>query len=156
MPLRVNLHQLEEKDFYLEGEIPAEELSLEETDELVHLRQPLEYDLTVQKIDQSILVQGTLRARLDCECARCLKAFQETLELSDWTALLPLDGPEKVELKDDSVDLTPVLREDILLGFPQHPLCESDCAGLPNRIAPEPAQSENASAWSELNKLKFK
>jgi uncharacterized metal-binding protein YceD (DUF177 family) len=81
--------------------------------------------------------------------------------MPEWTLLLPLDGPEKVDLKNDSVDLTPYLREDILLEFPQHPLCEADCAGLPNRLAASskktagPGQTPNASAWAELNKLKF-
>jgi uncharacterized metal-binding protein YceD (DUF177 family) len=72
---------------------------------------------------------------------------------------LPLEGPEKAAMKDDLVDLTPYLREDILLEFPQHPLCEADCAGLPNRPKPNKtkgaSQTEGSSAWSELNKLKF-
>jgi uncharacterized metal-binding protein YceD (DUF177 family) len=75
---------------------------------------------------------------------------------------LPLSGPEKAEIKDDSVDLTPYLREDILLEFPQQPLCEADCAGLPNRAGKNARQTKSASptpgasVWSELNKLKFK
>ncbi len=35
-----------------------------------------------------------------------------------------------VPIKNDCVDLTPWVREDILLGFPQHPLCRPDCGGL--------------------------
>ena len=98
---------------------------------------------------------------LDCECARCLKAFQKPVELEHWTALVPLEGPEKAEIKDDFVDLTPFLREDILLEFPQHPLCEADCAGLPNRAEKNARQTKGvsqtpgSSVWSELNKLKF-
>jgi len=73
---------------------------------------------------------------------------------------LPLDGPEKVVLKNNQADLTPHLREDILLEFPQHPLCDVGCAGLPNRLnagkkTEGPGQTPNASAWAELNKLKF-
>jgi uncharacterized protein len=156
MPVLLNLHQVEKKDVRLQGELTAQDLDLDQTDELVHLRKPLRYDVTAQKIDQSILVQGTLKGRLDCECARCLKSFAQKLELPDWTALLPLQGPEKVELKDHSVDLTPLIREDILLAFPQHPLCESDCAGLPNRPKEKAKKSESSAAWTELNKLKFK
>jgi len=154
MQALVNIHQLDKHDIHLAGEIAPEELALDETDELVHLRKPLRYDVTAQKIDNSILAQGTLRATLDCECARCLKPFERELELPDWTALVALEGPEKAEVKDDSVDLTPLMREDILLEFPQHPLCESDCAGLPNR--PETTPGADSAAWSELNKLKFK
>ena len=96
---------------------------------------------------------------LDCECARCLKPFQHRIDLAQWTAHLPLQGPEKVPIKDDLADLTPYLREDILLELPQQPLCQADCAGLPNRAKDDktkPAgQMEGSSAWSELNKLKF-
>ena len=59
------------------------------------------------------------------------------------------------------MDLTPYLREDILLEFPQHPLCEADCAGLPNRAEKEAGsatgagQTPGSPVWSELNKLKF-
>jgi uncharacterized protein len=122
----------------------------------VHLVKPLQYDLTAQKMEQGILAQGSLRARLECECARCLKRFEHELDLPDWTALLALEGPEKVETKDDAVDLTPIIREDILLEFPQHPLCESDCAGLPNRLEKRAKKNEGSAVWSELNKLKLK
>lgn len=154
MPALVNIHKLEHDDVHLEGELTPQELELGGTDDLVHLRQPLHYDITAQKMERNILVQGTLSATLECECARCLKRFEQPLELPGWTALLELDGPEKVEIKDDSVDLTPWMREDILLEFPQHPLCENDCAGLPNR--PEEQAGKGSPAWSALNKLKLK
>ena len=36
----------------------------------------------------------------------------------------------QVAIENDCVDLTPFVREDILLEFPQHPLCKPDCGGL--------------------------
>src|SRR5208282_2951686 len=111
-------------------------------DELVHARQPVRYDLTAQKSGRDVLAQGRVAVVLDCECARCLKAFQQPVALEHWTALVPLAGPEKAGIKDDVVDLTPFLREDILLEFPQHPLCEADCAGLPNRAEKNARQTK--------------
>jgi uncharacterized protein len=161
MSLKVNIRHLESGDLQLRGELSVEEAGLDCSDELVHARHPVQYDLTVQKTGQDILVQGKVGLILDCECSRCLKPFQKRLELEHWTALVPLQGPEKVEIKDDLADLTPCLREDILLEFPQHPLCEADCAGLPNRaerIAKQTkgaSQTPGSSVWSALNKLKF-
>ncbi len=159
MPLQVNIRHLESKDAHLQGELPADELNLGFNDELVHARQPLRYDLTAQLLNDAVLVQGRIELTLDCECARCLKPFQHRIELGEWTAHLPLQGPEKTPIKDDMADLTPCLREDILLEFPQHPLCEAGCAGLPDRAkenkTKEASQTEGSSAWSELNKLKF-
>ncbi len=161
MSLKVNIRHLEAGDVLLRGELSVAEAGLDFPDELVHARQPVRYDLTAQKSGRNVLVQGRVALVLDCECARCLKAFQQRVELEHWTALVPLAGPEKAEIKDDGVDLTPFLREDILLEFPQHPLCEADCAGLPNRAEKNARQTKGASqtpgssVWSELNKLKF-
>jgi len=162
MPLLVNLRHLESDDIQLEGELPAEELELDIRDEMVRADNPLQYDLEVQKLENSLLVQGELDLTLKCQCVRCLKSFEYTLNLPDWTRHLALEGEEKVTVTNDLVDLTPYVREDILLEFPQHPLCEADCRGLqktgigeanrtsdPGSTAPEP------SAWSELDKLKF-
>jgi uncharacterized protein len=107
-------------------------------------------------------VQGEVSLALQCECVRCLKKFEHTLELPNWTRLLPLEGEEKTPVDNDCVDLTPFLREDILLEFPQHPLCETDCRGLPvkegkAKKATKPGVSvQEPSAWSELDKLKLK
>ena len=161
MPVKVNVRHLEAGDVPIKGELPVEELELDHPDELVHARQPVKYNLTAQKTGRDILLQGKLSIVLDCECSRCLKPFKQKVELPHWTVLVPLDGEEKAEIKDDSVDLTPFLREDILLELPQHPLCGADCAGLPNRSeknarkAKGASQASDASVWSELNKLKF-
>jgi uncharacterized protein len=159
MPLTFNIRHLEEKEVLLRGELGPDDLELEDWDELIHARQPLRYDLRAQRLGQAILVQGRLEMALDCECARCLKPFQHKILLDSWTAHLPLEGPEKAAIKDDLADLTPYIREDILLEFPQHPLCGTDCGGLPDRAKENKAKgagrTEGSSAWSELNKLKF-
>jgi len=159
MPLQVNIRHLEDNDIRLQGELPAAELDLPNNDELIRVRLPLRYDLTAQRIGDGILVEGRIELTLECECARCLKPFQQRLDLDAWTAHLLLEGPDKAAVKDDLADLTPCLREDILLAFPQHPLCEAGCAGLPNRAKENKtkgaSQTEGSAAWSELNKLKF-
>jgi uncharacterized metal-binding protein YceD (DUF177 family) len=60
------------------------------------------------------------------------------------------------------VDLTPYVREDILLEFPRHPLCNPECRGLPNKSIGKPRNTSgtgktgaDSSAWAELNKLKL-
>ena len=159
MPLQINIRHLEDKDARFQGELPAAELELGNNDELVRTRLPLRYDLTAQMLGDAILVQGRIEMTVDCECSRCLKPFQHGILLEHWTAHLPLEGPEKTAIKDDLADLTPYLREDILLELPQHPLCGADCAGLPNRAKENrtkgASQTEVSSAWAALNKLKF-
>ncbi|MBI2926581.1 MAG: DUF177 domain-containing protein [Verrucomicrobia bacterium] len=162
MPILFNLRHLERKALTLAGELPIAELDVEGFDELIHPRNALRYDLHVEQLGDSVLVQGSLELALDCECVRCLRAFRLPLTLGDWTCLLPLTGAEQVPRVNDCVDLTPWVREDILLAFPQHPLCHPECRGLPaargaNRQPASGARSgdEGSSAWAELNKLKL-
>jgi DUF177 domain-containing protein len=133
---------------------------MEMRDEVIHLAQPLAYDLRVEKLDKGILIQGSLRLPLQCECVRCLKPFPYQMALEDWTCHLPLEGEEKVEMTNDVVDLTPYVREDILLAFPQHPLCEPECRGLDSAKDREPGRERDptltSSAWAELDKLKLR
>jgi uncharacterized protein len=164
MSLLFNIRHLEKQQtLSLSGELTPAELELESLDELVKAKLPLRYELEVQELDNSILVQGSLRLTLHCECARCLKPFTHELILDDWACHLPLEGEEKVPISNDSVDLTPYLREDILLAFPQRPLCEPECGGLPSPLRNAasdpgvvPKSMETSSAWAELDKLKLK
>ena len=112
-------------------------------------------------MDEAILARGSLQLTLECECVRCLKKFKMPLELDGIALHLPLEGEEAMVVDNDNADLTPFLREDMLLEFPQHPLCKPDCAGLKKtekieapKSGEEPASE--ASAWAELNKLKLK
>jgi uncharacterized metal-binding protein YceD (DUF177 family) len=162
MSLSINIRHLEDHPLILEGQLPVDELDVKIQDEVIRLTNPLEYTLEVQKLEGGLLIQGRLSLILDCQCVRCLKRFQYDLELDPWTAHLPLEGEEAVPVVNDCVDLTPAVREDILLEFPQHPLCERDCRGL--RSAPVGKSKtfssigkadEGSPAWKALNKLKF-
>ena len=162
MPLAVNLRHLEAHNIELKGELPVEELDLGVQDEVIQVRQPLQYELEAQKVEDGVLVQGHLHLTVDCECVRCLKSFQYPLDLREWACLLPLKGEESVPVVNDCVDLTPAVREDILLELPQHPLCDRECGGLPKVSAARTKNKNSAgknetasSAWAELNKLKL-
>ncbi|HTV63079.1 MAG TPA: YceD family protein [Verrucomicrobiae bacterium] len=149
----MNLRHLEPHELRLQGELAVEELDFSLDDEMIQAERPLRYDLRVEKIHHAILAQGRLEMTLDCQCVRCLKSFQKKLVLENWTLHLPLEGEEKAAVENDCVDLTPFVREDILLEFPQHPLCKPDCGGL-KKIS-QKNREENRSAWAELNKLKL-
>jgi uncharacterized protein len=159
MPLTFNLHHIEAKDLALEGELPSEELELDLHDEVIHPAGPLKYDLVAQRLEGAALVQGELELPLEFDCVRCLKKFQRPLSIQNWVCHLPLVGEDATPVENDLVNLTPYIREDILLALPQHPLCEPECGGLkpPARAKdPEKTAGKTASAWDELDKLKLK
>src|ERR1700722_5654209 len=130
MALKVNLSHLAAQEPHLKGDLPVEGLVFGLKDDMMAAKKPLHYDLQVEKVEHGLLVQGRLELALDCQCVRCLKPLQKRIVLPNWTLHLPLEGEEKTPVDNDCVDLTPFAREDMLLEFPQHPVCEPECAGL--------------------------
>ncbi len=159
MSLCVNLRHLEAHNVKLEGTLAVEELDIEPLDEVIQVKEPLAYHLEVQPVEDALLVEGRLSLPLQCNCVRCLKPVRHVVEIPHWTCHIPLKGEDKAPINNDTVDLTPFVREDILLEFPQHPLCDPECGGLPKTTGDANTNSgqnePDSSAWAELNKLKF-
>src|ERR1043166_880842 len=157
MPLTFNIRHAETKDLHLEGELPSADLELDLHDEMIRPAEMLEYNLTVERLEGAALVRGEVSLCVEYNCVRCLKKLKRGVELPDWAVHLPLTGDDAIKPLNDLVNLTPYLREDILLALPQHPLCEAECGGLklPERVK-GPGRKKTASAWDELDKLKLK
>ena len=154
--LSINLRHLDAHEVKLKGELPAAELEFGVQDEMVRVENPLRYNLTVEKLHEALLVIGSLELILNCQCVRCLNSFKHKLLLQEWACHLPLAGEEKVSVNNDCVDLTPFIREDMLLEFPPHPLCKPDCGGLKKNKAPKAGgANQSSTAWAELDKLKL-
>src|SRR5512133_2583904 len=94
MSLQVNLRHLEDGNVRLCGELPVADLDLDVRDEMLHLREPLSFDLNVQMLDQSLLIQGRFSLKLDCGCVRCLKPFSHLIQFDPWTCHVPLEGED--------------------------------------------------------------
>jgi uncharacterized protein len=162
MTVAINLQQLEHGVVRLKGKLTPAELDLEGLDELIQVEGVVNYEFMAEKLEKSILVQGYLDLKLHCECARCLKPFVRRLEFANWACHLPLEGEDAAPVTNDCVDLTPYLREDIVLEFPQHPLCQPECDGLPGKSTGKientggmDQASKALSDWAALNKLKL-
>ncbi len=161
MPLIVNLRHLATHSLLLRGELPVSELDLDTRDAMIQPGQPLAYRFEVEKVENNLLLRGHLRVALQCQCVRCLRPFVRHLVLDDWTRHLALEGEDRVPVVNDGVDLTPYIREDILLEFPQHPVCDPECGGLEKALIGRTktggtsGTNSSSSAWAELDKLKF-
>jgi uncharacterized protein len=159
MPIKVNLRHLEDKSVQLEGELPIKELDLMLTDDMVQPAGPLHYDIEVTRQNQNLLIQGNVGLTLDCKCVRCLRPLKQELEIDPYDAFIPLEGEDRAPIENDLVDLTPYVREDILLAIPTHPVCAEGCARLPQFSQKEQAamqDSRRKEAWNKLDKLKLK
>jgi uncharacterized protein len=98
---------------------------------------PVELDLRTEAVMEGVLVTGTARAGLEGECARCLEPISDEIEVRfqelfvyDDREVDPDEELEVSKLRDDLVDLEPLLRDAVVLALPFQPLCEDDCPGL--------------------------
>ncbi len=105
------------------GEESASVFSSEDQ-HFVRLEGPLKYDLFVQLVSQRLVVQGSVSAKLEMECIRCMGFFSTTVQDSSFL--------RAYEIAEDTeyVDVTEDLREAALLQFPSFPVCREACRGL--------------------------
>jgi DUF177 domain-containing protein len=129
---------------------------------------PVELDLRLEAVMEGVLVTGTADASLAGECARCLEPITDeiTVDLQELYVYedhaLPEGEDDEVSmLRDDLVDLEPLLRDAVVLALPFQPLCEEDCPGLcPDcgaRLADDPDHAHDAAIdprWAALADLK--
>jgi uncharacterized metal-binding protein YceD (DUF177 family) len=163
MGLLVPLAALQKGPVQLDGELTPEALGLETLDPCIEANQAVRYELKAHLMGRELFVEGTLETTFNCRCVRCLRPFDHLLRIDPWQFVLDLDDTEEpVPVVNESVDLTPQVREDSLLALPQHPVCSSDCRGLPSRQSdtskPEglsDGASGAPSAWSILDTLKL-
>ncbi len=153
--LLIHLNQIHEDGLHLEGEVPSEILDLE--DPLYRPTGPIQYSLDLGISGHSFFATGSLSLDFTLECVVCLRDFQRRLRLDEFAMQLDLTGPE-------TVDLTPYVREDILLALPTHPHCDWDgksvCPGAAAILSKTEQESRGSSvapsgsaAWDALNKL---
>jgi uncharacterized metal-binding protein YceD (DUF177 family) len=146
--MKIHLKQIPAAGLHLEGEenCPINELETEN----VHCVGPLQYSLDAGVSGDSLWVNGTLRQPVELQCVSCLEKFAHVVEVPVFAVHRELARPE-------TVDLTPFIREDILLNLPAHPHCDRDaknvCKAAPAEAAVEAKRKPD---WSPLDKLKLK
>lgn len=94
---------------------------------------PLAASLRLESVVEGVLVTGSVEARADMECARCLKPLSSSIEVE----VCDLFAGPGHEAEDDAyrvtgteIDLEPMLRDAVTLALPLNPVCSEGCAGL--------------------------
>ena len=88
-------------------------------------------------------VSGTISAKLEIECSRCLQPTEQDFEISFNAAFVTPENyteAKEAELRSEDLDvsifegdrinLTELVREQILLAVPIQAFCREDCKGL--------------------------
>lgn len=119
--MKINIHHVPEEGLRIEGEDPASILDIQDHEWSFH--EPVQHRLDATLLNDALLVTGRVWTEGLVRCSRCLKEFKQPIEVRDFIAHCP-------RTQDDIVDLTPEIRENIILEIPQKPLCREDCKGL--------------------------
>jgi uncharacterized metal-binding protein YceD (DUF177 family) len=150
--MKVHLRQIPAEGLHLEGEeeCPIADLDSEE----LACAGSLSYALDIGITAGALWANGTLKQPMKLQCVACLEPFIHTIEVRSFALHTETAGPEVV-------DLTPFIREDILLNLPVHPHCDRE-GGLicPAHNVKETSDSPPpvagpAPEWSVLDKLKL-
>ena len=122
------------------GTVRSISTSVAQADVDVHeprLHGDIAIELALTSTLDDIEVVGTLTVDWSDECRRCLTALTGplTVEVEERYALVSDDpartvDPEVFPIEHGQLDLGPMVREEVLLGVPDAPLCRDDCAGI--------------------------
>jgi uncharacterized protein len=97
---------------------------------------PVTVDAEIESVVEGLLVTGTVSATVLVSCVRCLRQFDQELEVPvrELFALEQRPADDEDEgyalLPDDRLPLDTMARDALVLGFPAFPLHAPDCAGL--------------------------
>lgn len=152
--MRINVKAIADEGEALRGSEPGSIVELVDPD--ISFPNPVEYDLWAQLQGRALLVTGKVWSAAQLRCSRCLKLFPQRVEAAEFVLHQELQG-------EDFVDLTPQMREDMLLQLPQRALCQPACKGLCpvcgkdlNGGACQCRVEQTSLQWHALDKLNLK
>ena len=171
--MRIEVDELEGGGKKFAHTYEPEELILDE--EHARLTAAPQVQGSASRRGSEVRLRGSVTARAEVDCDRCLKAVSVPIETQFDVSLIPSSEyleQETAELQErdlllsvydgDSVDVDEIVREQILLALPARALCGEECEGLcpvcgtdrnVNACACE--NKETDPRWSALKDLRF-
>ena len=137
----IELESLDKSVLNLDFSLAPETIDLE--GESVRLIAPVGVKGTLKKSIVTITVIGQISAAAELECTRCLLPVKNNLEIlfnAEFVSAEDFTKAKEAELQEqdlditvyenDKIDVTELVREQILLNLPEQLFCDNDCRGL--------------------------
>ena len=145
----VHLKQVPPEGKHLEGEEDPGFLDLEAIK--AKAAGPVQYSLDVGLSGGGLFATGRVALPAEMTCVACLQPFVYEAVADPFATQVEIEGRELV-------DLTPAVREELLLALPNHPRCDHmdghTCPYRGSEAIGGGAQKSAQSAWDQLDKLK--
>ncbi len=93
--------------------------------------EPIHLDLRLEGLHEGILVTAEVDTVARAECVRCLDPVELDIQV-DFQEVFAYSATEAFDfvVRDDQLDLEPVVRDAVVLALPFQPVCRPDCPGL--------------------------
>jgi len=125
----------------LHFEEPTQELASLLSGPVADFRLPptLTVEVTYYRAGSDLFFQGRVEGELIGRCSRCLEEYRFSLAAPfsfvfasrhERDRDLEEDDGDLCYYEGDEVDVSPLLREQILIALPMRPICRDNCAGL--------------------------
>jgi uncharacterized protein len=115
---------------------------------------PVAVALDLERVSEGIVVRGTVSARWQAECSRCLGPVTHPVEVHVDELFEPHPVPDETYLLDGhELDVEQLLRDAVLLELPLAPHCDPPCspAGLADAAPPDEVDPR----WAALSELEL-
>jgi len=149
--IAVHLLQVPPEGLHVEGDEDAGFLDL--ADIGARPASPVHYAMDVGLSGGGLFATGRIGVKIEMTCVACLRPFVLEINIDPFALQVEIDGRELV-------DLTPLVREEILLALPNHPRCDlisgHTCPYHPPESGESRPTTKAESAWDQLDKLKLK
>ena len=140
--MRIELDKLGARGGQFAHLYEPEELLLD--DEHARLIEPPQVSGRVIRSDHKVRLRGSVTARAEVDCDRCLRAVPVPIETSFDVSYVPATEftaeAEAAELQEEdlslsvfdgeTIDVDELVREQVLLALPARALCREECHGL--------------------------
>jgi DUF177 domain-containing protein len=146
--MKIHLRQIPPQGLHLDGDEDCPLHNLET--EGIHCAGQLHYSIDLGIAGGALWARGSLSQPVELTCVSCLEKFVHEIKVPAFAVHSELHGPE-------TVDLTPFMREDLLLNLPAHPRCDRDGNRVCKGKKPDTAEEDlkRKPDWSALDKLKL-
>jgi len=137
--------------------------------------QLVEIECQFYKVNQEVVVQGSLRSAVHLTCSRCAEEFEQPLRIALDAVYLPMHAISSERAKElemgeadvygyaePLVDIAEMVRDRLLFSIPLQPHCMIGCKGLcpssgvnRNTISCQCAEEKLGSPFEPLKGLRF-
>ena len=96
----------------------------------LNLTAPIDGEVTISRLDDGVLVNGTIRTGLEHVCDRCLRSFTRPERINFDRVFRDTPEDDELPIEKDSINLAVLIEQELILAQPIKQLDRRDCPGV--------------------------